>query len=50
MFRLVAVIAIIGGSLLAFSFFKLMTTTVAIYRKPKTIIGDPQGEDKYKQP
>lgn len=47
--RYVAAISIIGGSLLLFSMFKLLTTTIAIYRKPKTSIGNPQGEDKYKK-
>ena len=53
MFRLVAVIAIIGGALLVFSFYKLISTTVALYRKPKDPIKDAAGgggQDRYKQP
>lgn len=50
MFRYVAVISIIGGSLLAFSIFKLFSTTFEIYQKPKTNMDDKtKGEDKYKK-
>lgn len=55
MFRLVSVIAIIGGSLLVFSVYKLISTTVVLYRKPKDAInpkdaGAGGGQDRYKQP
>lgn len=55
MLRLVSVIAIVGGSLLGFSFFKLISTTIELYRKPKDEIkregaADEKGaEDKYKK-
>ena len=55
MFRLVSVIAIIGGSLLVFSVYKLISTTVVLYRKPMDAInpkdaGAGGGQDRYKQP
>jgi hypothetical protein len=53
MLRLVAVIAIIGGALLVFSFYKLISTTLVLYRKPKDKIKDAAGggsQDRYKQP
>ena len=55
MFRLVAVIAIIGGALLVFSFYKLISTTLVIYRKPKDAINPKDatsggGQNRYKQP